>query len=205
VLAESRRAGRLVADMLDLSRIDAGVTLDISDIDLAAIADAERERAAMLSPDVTVTRSGEPTMPIRADENRVSQIVSNLVANARRHTPPGGRIVIDVRRADRKPGVGGCHVELTVTDSGPGIPDGDRERIFDRLVRLDTARNRDSGGAGLGLSIARSLARAHNGDLTCLPHQPGARFRLTLPPDPITVETNQRGPTAAGMRSEALE
>ncbi len=188
VLAESQRAGRLVADMLDLSRIDAGVTLDISDIDLAAIADAECVRAAMLSPDVAVTRSGEPTMPIRADQNRVAQIVSNLVDNARRHTPPGGRIVIDVRRADHH---AGDAAELTVTDSGPGIPAGDRERIFERLVRLDTARNRDHGGAGLGLSIARALARAHNGDLICLPHQPGARFRLTLPSDPTTAETNR--------------
>lgn len=188
VLAESQRAGRLVADMLDLSRIDAGVTLDISDIDLAAIADRERERAAMLSPDIAVTRSGEPTMPIRADQNRVCQIVSNLVDNARRHTPPGGSIVIDVCRVDHH---AGAAVELTVTDSGPGIPDGDRERIFERLVRLDTARNRDHGGAGLGLSIARALARAHHGDLLCVPHDPGARFRLTLPWDPTKVETHQ--------------
>ncbi|OMC46787.1 ATP-binding protein [Mycobacterium sp. IS-1264] len=174
LLAESRRAGRLVADMLDLSRIDAGVALDLSDADLVEIAEAECERAAVLSPDITITRTGEPGVPVRADRTRVAQIVSNLVDNARRYTPPGGRIVIDVRRA-------GPHAELTVTDSGPGIGDSDRERIFDRLVRLDVARDRDHGGAGLGLPIARALARAHRGDLVCLPNDQGARFQLTLP------------------------
>lgn len=178
LLAESRRAGRLVADMLDLSRIDAGLTLDLADADLCVIAEAERERAAMLSPEITVTRTGEPTVPIRADRTRVAQILSNLVDNARRHTPPGGQIVIDVRRGGqaRSP-----HAELTVTDSGPGIADSDRERIFDRLVRLDNSRDRDHGGAGLGLPIARALARAHDGELTCVPNDQGARFRLILP------------------------
>ncbi|WP_459964910.1 ATP-binding protein, partial [Mycobacterium avium] len=71
--------------------------------------------------------------------------------------------------------------EITVTDTGPGIPDDEREHIFDRLVRLDAGRARDHGGAGLGLAIARALARAHGGDLVCLPHRGGARFRLTLP------------------------
>jgi two-component system OmpR family sensor kinase len=133
-----------------------------------------------------MTRTGEPTVPIRADRTRVARIVSNLVDNARRHAPTGGRIVIDVRHADHSqpPSGSGPHAELTVTDSGPGIPDSDRERIFDRLVRLDVARDRDHGGAGLGLPIARALARAHHGDLACLPNDPGARFQLTLPLHP---------------------
>lgn len=178
LLTESRRAGRLVADMLDLSRIDAGLTLNLADTDLAAIAEAECERAAVLSPDLVVTRTGDPTAPIHADRTRVNQIVSNLVDNARRHTPPGGQIVLDVRRSTQS---ASPRAELTVTDSGPGIPDADRERIFDRLVRLDTARTRDHGGAGLGLPIARALARVHGGELSCVAHHPGARFLLTLP------------------------
>ncbi|BBY24360.1 sensor histidine kinase [Mycobacterium stomatepiae] len=184
LLAESRRAGRLVADMLDLSRIDAGLTLDLADTDLVAIAEAERERAGVLSPDIVVTRTGEQTLPIRADRNRVAQILSNLVDNARRHTPSGGQIVIDVRLAQRQSRT--PHAELTVTDSGPGISDGDRQRIFDRLVRLDTSRDRDHGGAGLGLPIARALARAHHGELSCLANDQGARFQLILPLHPDT-------------------
>jgi len=183
LLTESRRASRLIADMLDLTRIDAGVTLDLTDTDLAAIADAECERAAMLSPDLTVIRSGERTMPVRADPNRIAQILSNLVDNARRHTPPGGGIVIHVGHAEPNHPDSGVQqfAEVTVTDSGPGIPDTDREHIFDRLMRLDAARDADHGGAGLGLPIARALARAHHGDLICLPHDGGARFQLTLP------------------------
>jgi len=183
LLTEARRASRLIADMLDLTRLDAGVTLDLTDTDLAALADAECERAALLSPEVTVVRTGESGLHVRADANRISQILSNLVDNARRHTPPGGDIRIDVgyTEPNRSPGGADPCAEVTVTDTGPGITDADRERVFGRLVRLDSARDADRGGAGLGLAIARALARAHHGDLVCLPHGGGARFRLTLP------------------------
>ena len=70
---------------------------------------------------------------------------------------------------------------VVVADTGPGIPDADRERVFGRLVRLEQARDRDSGGAGLGLPLARALARAHGGDLVAEPAATGARFRLSLP------------------------
>ncbi|OBH33107.1 two-component sensor histidine kinase, partial [Mycobacterium sp. E342] len=174
LLSDARRAGRLVSDMLDLSRIDAGLPLDTRDIDLAAIADTEAERAAMLAPQLTISRTGATELHLDADPTRIAQILSNLLDNARRYTPPGGAITVDVRgRTDA--------AEVTVTDSGPGIPDDDRERIFERLVRLDAGRARDHGGAGLGLPIARALARAHGGELVCLPHDGGARFRLTLP------------------------
>ena len=174
VLTEARRAGRLVSDMLDLGRIDAGLHMDVRPGDLVALADAERQRCAFLAPSLTVTRTGDAAVPVAVDAVRIAQILANLADNARRHTPAGGTIVFDVRRA-------GPWARLTVTDSGTGVPDDQRERIFDRLVRLDDARSRDRGGAGLGLSIARALARAHGGDLVCDAHRPGARFTLTLP------------------------
>ncbi|WP_343574209.1 HAMP domain-containing sensor histidine kinase [Mycobacterium sp.] len=176
LLAESRRASRLISDMLDLTRIDAGVALDLTDTDLVTIADAECERARMLSPALRVARTGDAAALVRADPTRLAQILSNVLDNARRHTPAGGSIVVDV---GSDTGTGAA--ELTVTDSGPGIPDSEREQIFERLVRLDAARNADHGGAGLGLSIARALARAHHGDLVCIAYDGGARFRLTLP------------------------
>ena len=77
--------------------------------------------------------------------------------------------------------VEGADAVLDVADEGPGIPPADRERVFDRLVRLDDARTRDAGGAGLGLPIARALARAHGGDLRVVESEVGARLRLTLP------------------------
>ncbi|KGI69733.1 HAMP domain-containing histidine kinase [Mycolicibacterium rufum] len=174
VLSEARRAGRLVADMLELSRIDAGSPLDLQPCDLAVLADAERDRSAILAPGLEIRRSGDAALSVVADPQRVVQILANLVDNARRHTPAGGTVAIDARAA-------GGRAFLTVTDTGPGVPDDQRERIFERLVRLDEARDRDRGGAGLGLSIARALARAHGGDLVNVPHRPGARFVLTLP------------------------
>ncbi|CAM4079839.1 putative sensor histidine kinase TcrY [Mycobacterium basiliense] len=172
--SDARRAGRLVADMLDLSRIDAGLPLDVQDSDLAAIVDAEVQRTAMMAPQIEVVRTGRTGLHVRADPTRVAQILSNLLDNARRYTPAGGSITVDLRTVR---GV----TEVTVTDSGPGVPEDERYRIFERLVRLDAGRTRDHGGAGLGLPIARALARAHGGELACLPHDGGARFRLSLP------------------------
>jgi signal transduction histidine kinase len=174
LLGETRRASRLVRDMLDLSRIDAGVNLEIGDADLGVIAEAEVDRAAMLAPSLTVTRTGVDRVPIRADPARLSQVLSNLLDNARRHTPAGGTVTVDVT-------VNADIATLTVTDTGPGIADADRARVFDRLVRLDQARHRDHGGAGLGLPITRALAEAHGGTLLCALHDAGARFELRLP------------------------
>ncbi|HEU4359933.1 MAG TPA: HAMP domain-containing sensor histidine kinase [Mycobacterium sp.] len=174
LLAEARRATRLVTDMLDLSYIDAGLPLELKDTDLIAILDTEVDRAALLAPQLHIDRAGLAALPARVDPTRVAQILSNLLDNARRYTTPGGQITVDVRQA-------GDRAEVTVTDTGIGIPIGERERIFDRLVRLDTARGRQHGGAGLGLPIARALARAHGGELTCVPHDGGASFRLSIP------------------------
>jgi signal transduction histidine kinase len=136
-----------------------------------------------------VTHTGARCLPLHADPTRLGQILSNLLNNARRHTPPGGQITVHL---EHHPGLEDSHARLTVTDTGPGIPEPDRERIFNRLVRLDGARDRDTGGAGLGLSIARALAHAHHGTLLCLPTEHGARFQLTLP----TTDSNHPTPSA---------
>ena len=172
--ADARRAGRLVADMVDLSRIDAGLPLSVQDVDLAALVDAEADRTAMLAPGVTVIRTGLSELNLSADPTRVSQILSNVLDNARWYTPGGGAISVDLRSGDGT-------AEVTVTDTGPGVPDEERDRIFERLVRLDAGRAHDHGGAGLGLPIARALARAHGGELVCLPREGGAQFRFSLP------------------------
>jgi len=103
--------------------------------------------------------------------------VANLLDNARKATGPDGHAGVWLRQV-------GALAELLVTDDGPGVPAEDRDRIFDRLVRLDNARDRRLGGSGLGLPIARGFARAHGGDLTCVAPRPGdqgAVFRLLLP------------------------
>lgn len=174
LLRESEQAVRLVTDMLDLARIDAGVRLDIAMIDLIPIVDAEVDRARLLAPSLTVRRSGAEAVMVAGDAGRITQILGVLLSNARRHTPPGGLIDVSAIAV-------GAAAHVTVTDTGPGVDDAERERIFERLVRLSAARDRDSGGAGLGLSIARGLARAHGGDLTCEASVAGASFRLVLP------------------------
>ncbi len=176
LMREAQRAGRLVEDLLVLARIDAGQQPAQEPVELVGLAQAEAERVRLLSPGVKVTISGEP-VTVPADAQQVSQVLANLLDNARRYA--AGRIDVQVARA-----AGGAII--TVTDDGPGIPPADRERIFDRLVRLDSARTRPDGqsGAGLGLAIARGFARAHGGDLRCLPPEAGtsgALFRLELP------------------------
>lgn len=176
LLTEARRATRLVTDMLDLSYIDAGLPLELKDTDLVGIVDTQLDRAALLAPQLRVGRTGVDSAMVLVDPTRVAQILSNLLDNARRYTPPGGQINVDIRRVNGS-------VEVVVTDTGIGIRDEDAERIFDRLVRLDSARGRDHGGAGLGLPIARALAVAHGGSLTCLTRGGGAAFRLVMPTD----------------------
>ncbi len=92
LMRETARTTRLVNDMLDIARIDSGMPLVVDTVDLGQLLDAELDRARMLAPQLTVRRTGHATVALRADPVRISQIVSNLLDNARRHTPPGGTI-----------------------------------------------------------------------------------------------------------------
>jgi signal transduction histidine kinase len=121
-----------------------------------------------------------------ADEAKVAAILRNLIDNALRAVGAAGAIGVRLDQQD-----GGATVE--VADSGPGVPVAERERIFDRLVRLDQSRSADRGGAGLGLAIARGYARAHGGELTCEPAGTGALFRLTLPERPAAAGSRPSG------------
>ena len=115
----------------------------------------------------------------RADAGQVSGILRNVLENAVRAAGPQGMVHLALYAAADQLAV------IDVWDSGPGVPPSERERIFERLVRLDHGRIHDSGGSGLGLAIARGYARAHGGDLRCEdPRGPGALFRLTLPLEP---------------------
>lgn len=174
LVREAQRAGALVTDLLAAARLDAGVDLQLQPVSLGALTGAEVERARLLFPGATITRSG-PEVTAYADPAKVVGILRNLVDNALRSAGPTGELHLITRTQPDS-------VVLEVWDNGGGVPPADRERIFERLVRLDSSRSADSGGSGLGLAIARGYARAHGGDLTCDdPHGPGAVFRLTLP------------------------
>ena len=165
LVRESRRAGTLVSDLLELSRIDAGLQLHLAPVDLRDLAEAQAARLRLVAPDVQVEIVGSAT--VTADADRLTQVLTNLVDNARQAGAHALRITV-------------APTGVRVEDDGPGVPPAARERIFARLVHGPHSK-----GAGLGLAIARGVARAHGGDLTVTnrptPHQ-GAAFHLHLPP-----------------------
>ncbi len=195
LVRETRRAGRLVDDLLTVTRLDTGMALSTEPVDVAEIAAQELARLHLLAPGLSTDLRTDGPAVVDGDPVRLGQVVANLLDNARTAAGPTGRVDVEVTRGD-----GRWYVE--VLDSGPGVPVDQRERIFDRLVRLDQARSRERGGFGLGLSIARALARAHGGDLTCLdPLGGGARFRLTLPVHaPSSAKPVQDPQVMAGTR-----
>ena len=180
LVREAERAGALISDLLTAARLDAGIDLDLAPVSVRTLAQSEIDRVRLLHPETVVTISG-PEVIARADAAKVSSILRNVIDNAVRAGGLGGQVHLVVRE----------HEQLAIAeiwDSGPGVPPSQRERIFERLVRLDHGRAGDTGGSGLGLAIARGYARAHGGDLTCEdPHGSGAMFRLVLPREPRQV------------------
>jgi two-component system, OmpR family, sensor kinase len=175
LVRESRRSARLVDDLLTMARLGRGASLVAERVDLLALADAEVSRARTLSPGLTFTVTAAATGgSVDGDPVRLGQIITNLLDNARHATPAGGTVTVDVRRC-------GERIRLEVGDTGPGVAEADRAVIFERFGRGDASRSRHTGGAGLGLPIARGLAQAHGGDLGYVAGGPGARFRLELP------------------------
>jgi two-component system sensor histidine kinase TrcS len=162
--AEAHRMNSLVSDLLLLARLDEGQDLEIADVDLAeVVADAVHD-ARVSAPTHrwlhSVPRSG---VWVSGDRARLHQLLANLLSNASMHTPSGTTVTTAVTERATN---GTAYAELTVTDDGPGI---DREllpHLFERFVRADKSRSRQSGSAGLGLSIAASIVEAHDGAIT---------------------------------------
>jgi signal transduction histidine kinase len=159
-LAQTQRLGRLVAEMLDLSRLDAGVVpLTLAPIDVAAfLDDVVREavvNAAGAGRDVHFAVDEMPAVVVPGDRERLHQVFANLLDNAARHSPPGGTVSVRVERR-------GDQVLLAVADEGDGIPAADRDRVFERFTRGERAAD---GGTGLGLAIARWVVQLHRGTI----------------------------------------
>jgi len=175
--ASATRMKSLVEGLLTLARADgqpAGFRRDR--VEFAALVEdvgAElgilaRERDVHLSVDV-------PAAPLMGDADRLREVVTNLATNAIRFTPPGGKVELHVRRE-------GLGVILRVADTGIGIAEADRDRVFDRFFRSDSARSRDSGGAGLGLAITRWIVEGHGGSITLSSREgKGTTFEVRLP------------------------
>ncbi|XRQ06818.1 ATP-binding protein [Actinomadura welshii] len=168
-LRDTDRLESIVTDLLLLARIGTGGTAVQEPIDLSALAAAEVARRGD-APDIVTEIAGQ--VVVRGVRMQLVRLLGNLLDNAERYAD--SRIAVAVTRGD------GAAL-LTVTDDGPGIAPADRERVFERFTRLDTARSRGAGGTGLGLAIAREIAQAHGGTLRVEDHAPGARFVLRLP------------------------
>jgi signal transduction histidine kinase len=168
---EVDRLGRLVDDLLLLARADEGDP-GLRRREPVELMELLRE-AVPAGARVPVTVSpGSPLWTI-GDRSALRRVLDNLVANAVRYSSSTVELAANRSAADQ--------VVVTVTDDGPGIPAADRDRVFDRFTRLDDARTRDSGGAGLGLAIVRELVRMHSGSVTLGDANPGLRVAVALP------------------------
>jgi signal transduction histidine kinase len=162
MLRQSERLGRLVEQLLDLSKLESGeMPLHREDVVLPAlIARVVGEiSVAQESADVRIEREIDDDLPpLDADTERLHQVLYNLVDNAVRYTPPGGRVTIAAHRHNGS-------VLISVTDTGVGIEPEHLPRLFERFYRVDAARSREDGGTGIGLAIARSVVEAHGGHI----------------------------------------
>ena len=179
VVRDGRRAGRIVGDLTLAAQLDVAELAEREVVkhrtDLNQLVRQQAEGFAVTSDfAIEIHVPAEPGWAM-VDPERIQQIVTNLLSNANRWA--SRRIALKVEVTDQ-------HWRLLVGDDGPGVPQTERENIFDRFVRLDTARARSMGGSGLGLAISRALARAHDGNLQCLAEPSelgGALFELSLP------------------------
>ncbi|MFI5695220.1 sensor histidine kinase [Kribbella sp. NPDC051586] len=175
---EAKRMGLLVDDLLLLARLDQQRPLRMESVDLLPIAADTLHNAAAVQPDrnlsLTILPDSEAPV-VEGDEARLRQVLGNLVSNALNYTPVDAPITISV-------GTRGTEAVLEVSDTGSGLSDEQKARVFERFYRADTARTRTTGGSGLGLSIVAALVAAHNGRVTTTDTKPhGATFTIYLP------------------------
>ncbi|MGI8608745.1 MAG: sensor histidine kinase [Candidatus Dormibacteria bacterium] len=174
---ESARMGILVDDLLLLARLDQGRPLEHEPVDLTSLGAEGVEAARAVEPDRPIEAMLDETLTINGDALRLRQVVDNLLANVRTHTPRLTRARVVLARS-------GQDAVLDVVDHGPGLPEDGRELIFNRFFRADPSRSRDRGGAGLGLAIVDAIVSAHGGTIAALNTVPtGTTFRITLPID----------------------
>jgi two-component system, OmpR family, sensor kinase len=178
---EASRMGVLVDDLLLLARLDQGRPLEREPVDLATVATAAVEAARAIEPGRSIELDAEANVELVGDEGRLRQVIDNLLDNARVHTPLGSPVHVRVA-------TDGDEAVLDVADAGPGMAPEIAARVFERFYRGDPARSRDTGGAGLGLSIVAAIVESHGGTVRALSHDgPGTTFEVRLPRAPQLV------------------
>lgn len=179
MLGQCERLARLVEQLLDLSRLESGdVPLDLEPVPLGPLVDqvAAEVGVARADRDVVVLNDvGAGLPPLRADRERLHQVLFNLLDNAFRFSPAGGTVTVGAHMEN-----GSC--SISVEDAGAGIPEEHLPRVFERFYRVDTSRARRDGGTGIGLAIARSVVEAHGGRIWAEQGgHGGATFRFVVP------------------------
>lgn len=173
--AEAQRMSTLVSELLLLSRLGEGQDLQVEDVDLCDLTAHAVNDAAVTAPDHRfVAQLPEGAVWVRGDRARLQQLVANLLANARIHTPGGVTVTTSLA-------LGEATVDLVISDDGPGIPDTIMPNLFDRFVRADKARSRELGSTGLGLAIVASIVDAHGGTVTAASRPGRTVFTVRLP------------------------
>jgi len=193
--SEAARMGTLVADLLALTRLDERQGLELAPVDLVAIArDGVADLGALDPTRPAELRAAEPVI-IPADENKLRQVVTNLIGNAVQHTPAGTAVDVEVRWADAQTAM------IRIIDHGPGITEADSARVFERFYRPDSSRSRSQGGSGLGLAIVATIVTAHGGRVF---HEPtpggGATMVVLLPTRPPVVRAEAPPQSPASPR-----
>jgi two-component system OmpR family sensor kinase len=172
---EAARMAVLVDDLLLLARLDQGRPLERKEVDLAEIATEAVDAARAVEPDRRLELDAAEPLLVQGDPGRLRQVIDNLLANVRAHTPASAGATVRVAREN-----GNAVVE--VADEGPGLTEEQAGKVFDRFYRGDPSRSRDAGGSGLGLSIVAAVTQAHGGDVNVYTENGGgATFRVRLP------------------------
>jgi signal transduction histidine kinase len=195
MLQQSERLGRLVEQLLDLSKLESGAAfLERRPTALAPVVDRVVGEVMMgRDGSVRVSTAVPAGVIVMGDEERIHQVLFNLLDNALRFTPAGGRISVRAVRLD-------ATCEVSVEDTGPGVPDAHRPFVFERFYRVDPARARSDGGTGIGLTIAKSVVEGHGGRVWVEEAAGGgAAFRFTLP-----LATEHDAQAAEGPREDAV-
>jgi two-component system OmpR family sensor kinase len=174
--SEGERMSRLVDDLLLLARLDDALPLELGAVDLAQLIHDAVDAARVVDPGRSYgfeLQTGD--LVVEGDRRRLRQVLDNLLANVRQHTPPGTAAYVTARSS-------GDVLFVRVEDDGPGVEPALRGRIFDRFVRPDDGRARETGGVGLGLAIVRSIVTAHGGSVDATARTPrGVIFEVRLP------------------------
>ena len=175
IQGESERMKHLVEDLLLLARLDEGLPIEHRPVELVSVAADAIEAARAMGPAWPITLRATGPVEVLGDRLRLRQVVDNLLANVRAHTPAGTRTVVSVTSRDAR-------AVMEVADDGPGLSAEEAAQVFERFYRADPSRTRTSGGSGLGLSIVWSIVAAHYGTITASPGADGgAVFTVTLP------------------------